>query len=79
MSFNFHSQELYYEPYLNITFHVISEADKERGISNPHAEIFADAYRQALDNGKHGGKIVVPYHLQSKVKNAKLRRHLSHS
>lgn len=34
--------------------------DKLRGISNPDAESFADAYYQALDNAKHGNKIVLP-------------------
>jgi hypothetical protein len=44
-----------------------ADADQERFMKNPDAEAFADAYYQALENGKHGTKIVLPKHLHDKL------------
>lgn len=58
-------------------------AEKTADASNlymrdPDAIAFADAYNQALEYGKHGGKINLPRHLHAKVP-ARLRKHLSYS
>jgi len=42
-------------------------ADDLLGIRNPDAEAFAEAFCQALDNGKHGCKIILPKHLHKEV------------
>jgi hypothetical protein len=36
-------------------------------IADPDAIAYADAYKQALEFGKHGNKIILPRHLLSKV------------
>ena len=56
-------------------------AEKTADASNlfmrdPDAIAFADAYNQALEFGKHGGKIHLPLHLHDKVP-ARLRKLLS--
>ena len=43
---------------------------------DPDAIAFADAFNQALEFGKHGGKIALPLHLHRKV-STRLRKHLS--
>ena len=58
-------------------------AEKTADASNlymrdPDAIAFANAYNQALEYGKHGGKINLPMHLHAEVP-ARLRKHLSHS
>ncbi len=45
------------------SFTIRAVTDKDLGINNPDAVIFADAYRKALDYGKHGGQIFVPKRL----------------
>jgi hypothetical protein len=52
-------------------------ADEERGIRNPEAEAFADAYKDALDNGKHGNKIVLPRHLHKEITPTRFREYLT--
>jgi len=52
-----------------------ADADEERFMRNPDAECFADAYYQALDNGKHGTKVILPEHLWDKLPKA-LHKHL---
>ncbi len=42
---------------------------------NPDAEAFADAYYQALENGKHGTEIFLPIHLWDKIPKS-LHRYL---
>lgn len=58
-------------------------AEKTADASNlymrdPDAIAFANAYNQALEYGKHGGKINLPDHLHAEVP-ARLRKHLSYS
>ena len=47
-------------------------------LRDPDAVAFANAYNQALEYGKHGGKINLPMHLHAEVP-ARLRKHLSNS
>ena len=51
------------------------KGSKERHIEDPDAEAFADAYKEALNNGKHGTKIMLPVHLWTEI-DSKLHRHL---
>ncbi len=47
------------------------------GVGNKNAEAFADAYCQAIDNGKHGCKIVLPRHLHKEVKPERFQKYLT--
>jgi hypothetical protein len=58
-------------------FYSYLAADEERGIRNPEAEAFADAYKDALDNGKHGNKIVLPRHLHKEITPTRFREYLT--
>ena len=53
-----------------------ADADGERFMRNPDAIAFADAFYQALENGKHGTKVVLPEHLWEKIPKA-LHKHLT--
>ena len=44
-----------------------ADSDKERFMRNPNAEAFADAYYQALENGKHGTAVLLPIHLWDRI------------
>ncbi len=44
-----------------------ADNDKELFMDNPDALSFADAFCEALDNAKHGNKIILPLHLHKKV------------
>lgn len=50
-------------------------ADTKNGIRNKNAEAFAEAYVQALENGKHGTKIELPHELHKMVP-PRLRKYL---
>uniref|UniRef100_A0A7S3PZY2 RNA-dependent RNA polymerase n=1 Tax=Chaetoceros debilis TaxID=122233 RepID=A0A7S3PZY2_9STRA len=50
----------------------MADADKVLFMRNPDAEVFADAYYQAIDNAKHGVQIVLPAHLWKEIKMTKL-------
>lgn len=51
--------------------------DEKRGMNNPDAVIFADAFRSALDFAKHGNRIVVPERLLHEIKNKRFHKYLS--
>ena len=53
-----------------------ADGDKVNFMRNKDAEAFADAYYQALKNGKHGTKILLPEHLWSSIPE-KLHKHLT--
>jgi len=52
--------------------HKIADESK-KNIYDPDVTHFADAFKQALDNLKHGGNIILPTHLHQRVP-AKLRK-----
>ena len=53
-----------------------ADADKTNFLRNKDAEAFADAFYDALENGKHGTKIILPAHLWSAIP-AKFRLYLA--
>jgi hypothetical protein len=53
-----------------------ADNDKENFMRNKDAEAFADAYKKAVDNGKHGTNVILPRHLWEKVP-LKLRKYLT--
>ena len=44
-----------------------ADADKGRFMRNPDAEALADAFYQALENGKHGTAVLLPFHLWDRI------------
>jgi len=62
-------------PVLFKLFEEAANGDKENFMRNPNAVAFGFAYRQALDNCKHGTSVMLPKHLWEKVP-LKLRKYL---
>jgi len=53
-----------------------ADGDNDHFMRNEDAEAYADAFNQALKNGKHGTKVLLPKHLWSSIPK-KLHKHLT--